>query len=1025
MKKGLKITLISLLSLIGLVLVGIGILLCTVFSPSRLTKVVNQEAPRFITCDFDLKKADLTFFRTFPKIGIDLHDLTLSNPMYGAPSDTLLHVKHCTAAINIRELLKNSNIVVNNFYLKDGTANLYINPEGKNNFSVFKTDTTEAPSEFNYGLNLHKVETDNINVNYTDRQTKIMADLKELDIAAKGKMQDKDIDGKIKLSTAAFDFKTLDSNQLHANYEKLKFNFDGSLADMNDVDGNLELDIRQLALQNGTEKYLDSLDVNLASDIKLNLPLQKANLQNTEIAIEDYKLTIDGDAQRNIQDGDIKLNLNYVTEKWPLKGVLSMIPQAIIGDALDDMELDGKIGLSGKVKGHLNESQKPLITTDVNLSDGSFAMKDFPLSFQKIKSLCHVNLDLNNKTDVTIKSLDCYTGKNHLTAKGTIRDLFGKMLMDLALTGELHVPDFKQFLPDEFTRCDAEANASVNIKCDLEQLSNMAIDQWKADGNIVFKNVDVVYADSLNITSPSINVGIRFPVEEHPYNIGEWAAVSLQAEKLNGTKIGLGDLEVESTVVEAYVNNLLDSTQAVRFGAEYEFASITGKMDTIDAYLYKPSGIFVMRDTDKMSLRYTGEVLAAKVGKMLSAEIGALALTASSHYKENESNVLMRWNPDVKITLNKGNVNVNGLEVPVEIPQLKAALTTHQCDIEKGSVILGKSDFSITGEVSNMDKYFQGTDLMTGNLELNSNYIDINEIMDLVSGFGAPDSVMAEQPEASQADPFMVPYGMNIRMHTNIKKALFEDAEIRNVGGYISLKDGVLVLDEMGLTSDAARLQLTALYKSPRKNHLFLGLDFHLLDIQIDKLIQMIPEVDTVLPMLKSFAGNAEFHFAIETYLKSNYDLKYSTLRGAAAINGKDLVVLDEETYGKISKLLQFKKGTTNKIDSLSAEATIFKNEVDVYPFSVSIDKYQAILSGRHNLNWTYNYNISLVKPIRIGLDIIGTDKRKFKIGKPKYATMFNPERKKVVEQNVLELKQQINQALKANVREQPRKPQQ
>lgn len=134
----------------------------------------------------------------------------------------------------------------------------------------------------------------------------------------------------------------------------------------------------------------------------------------------------------------------------------------------------------------------------------------------------------------------------------------------------------------------------------------------------------------------------------------------------------------------------------------------------------------------------------------------------------------------------------------------------------------------------------------------------------------------------------------------------------------------------MGLTSDAARLQLTALYKSPRKNHLFLGLDFHLLDIQIDKLIQMIPEVDTVLPMLKSFAGNAEFHFAIETYLKSNYDLKYSTLRGAAAINGKDLVVLDEETYGKISKLLQFKKGTTNKIDSLSAEATIFKNEVDV-----------------------------------------------------------------------------------------------
>lgn len=199
-----------------------------------------------------------------------------------------------------------------------------------------------------------------------------------------------------------------------------------------------------------------------------------------------------------------------------------------------------------------------------------------------------------------------------------------------------------------------------------------------------------------------------------------------------------------------------------------------------------------------------------------------------------------------------------------------------------------------------------------------------------------------------------------------------------------------------------------------------MGLDFHLLDIKIAELINMIPEVDTILPMLKSFAGNAEFHFAAETNLKSNYDLKYSTLRGAAAINGKDLVVLDEDTYHKIAKLLMFKKGTTNKIDSLSAEATIFKKEVDVYPFLVSIDKYQAILSGRHNLDMTYNYNISLVKPIRLGLDIIGTDKRKFKVGKAKYATLFRPEKQKVVEQNVMQLKTQINQSLKANVKEQP-----
>jgi len=291
--------------------------------------------------------------------------------------------------------------------------------------------------------------------------------------------------------------------------------------------------------------------------------------------------------------------------------------------------------------------------------------------------------------------------------------------------------------------------------------------------------------------------------------------------------------------------------------------------------------------------------------------------------------------------------------------------------------------------------------------------------MALADGFRAPDSLMNTELESKEDNPFIVPRGMNVTINTHIDKVHYEDVDIRKVGGKIAVNDGILVLDQMGFTSDAARMQLTALYKTPRRNHLFLGLEFHLLDIKIAELIDMIPEVDTVLPMLKSFAGNAEFHFAIETYLKSNYDVKFSTLRGAAAIDGHDLVVLDNDTYRKISKMLKFKKGTTNKIDSLSAEVTIYKNEVDVYPFLLAIDRYKAIISGRHNLDMTYNYNVSLVSPIRLGLDIIGTDKRKFKLTKAKYATMFRPEKQNLVEQNVMNLKKQISSSLKSNVREQ------
>jgi hypothetical protein len=248
--------------------------------------------------------------------------------------------------------------------------------------------------------------------------------------------------------------------------------------------------------------------------------------------------------------------------------------------------------------------------------------------------------------------------------------------------------------------------------------------------------------------------------------------------------------------------------------------------------------------------------------------------------------------------------------------------------------------------------------------------------------------------------------------------------QIRNVGGDLTVKDGVLVLEEMGFTSDAAIMQLTALYKSKRRNHLYAGFDFHLLDIDIAEMIKIIPDLDTIVPMLSSFAGNAEFHFAAETNLKADYTPKYSTLKGACSIEGRDLVVLDSETFDKIKRLLMFSKKTDNKIDSLDVQFTVFKNEIDVYPFAISMDKYSAMLYGRHNLDMSYDYKIEMLSPAilnRLGLEIKGPDfdNMKFKVRRSRHKNMFKPEKRDYKEEKIAELKKIISNSLKENVKPQ------
>ena len=357
------------------------------------------------------------------------------------------------------------------------------------------------------------------------------------------------------------------------------------------------------------------------------------------------------------------------------------------------------------------------------------------------------------------------------------------------------------------------------------------------------------------------------------------------------------------------------------------------------------------------------------------------------------------------------------------IPTIDLNYTDEGLSVNNSKIQLGNSDFRLEGTLTNLYEHFKHDELLMGEFSFTSDYTDVNQIMDIFNGMGSEEEVTDDVQENAEDDPFMVPYGVDIILHTSINNAIAGDMSIRNVGGDITVKDGVLVLQEMGFTSDAAVMQLTALYKSKRKNHLYAGFDFHLLNIDIAEMIKMIPDLDTIVPMLKSFAGNAEFHFAAETNLKSDYSLKYSTLKAACSIEGSDLVVLDSETFDKIKRLLMFSKKTDNKIDSLDVQFTVFKNEIDVYPFAVSMDKYSAMLYGRHNLDMSYDYNIAVLSPpilSRLGVEIKGPDfdNMKFKVRRSRHRNMFKPEKRDYKEEKIAEIKKIISNSLKENVRQ-------
>jgi hypothetical protein len=416
-----------------------------------------------------------------------------------------------------------------------------------------------------------------------------------------------------------------------------------------------------------------------------------------------------------------------------------------------------------------------------------------------------------------------------------------------------------------------------------------------------------------------------------------------------------------------------------------------------------------------MKVTYSGDNLKMNMGTD-EVSIAKINMNANVENDTTQRDLFMQWLANGFMEMDQGVITTAQVPHPIEIPSIKFDFNPEVFNIKESKLKLDKSDFSLSGKLSNILSYYRGDSLLRGDFKFVSQATDLLQLMEITNGMGSP-----EPPkDTTYSGPYMVPKGMDLRLRANVNKATFGYDTLSNVNGEVRVKDGILVLDGLVFNTPGGNMQLTTIYQTPRRNHLYLGLDYHLLNIEIEELLDMIPELDSIMPMLRSFKGKGEFHMAVETYTDSLYNLKKSTLRGACSIKGQNLVLMDGQAFTDIAKTLRFSKKTKNMVDSLSAEFTIFKQEIDIYPFLISMDKYKAVVSGRHNMDMSFNYHISLVDsplPIKLGVDVSGTiDNLKYRPAKCKYAQMYRPAARGEVKNKQLELRRIIREALTQKV---------
>ena len=415
-------------------------------------------------------------------------------------------------------------------------------------------------------------------------------------------------------------------------------------------------------------------------------------------------------------------------------------------------------------------------------------------------------------------------------------------------------------------------------------------------------------------------------------------------------------------------------------------------------------------------------------------------------FKDAEIGTMLRqWTVNGTIKSRSGRIVSPFFPLRTRLQNLDITFTTNDVTLQNIAIKCGESRLNLTGKIDNIRRA-----LTTGRgLKIEANIkADTLNINQLLTAFyngsnysNASDEykktiakttdeeqlekTIQKENEGIEEKPalIVVPSNISLDVKLDVGYGKYADVIINKLAGELISRDRCIQLKDFYAKTSLGDINLTALYATRSKKDITFGLDLEFKDIQIEDFIKIIPSIDSLVPMLASFEGVVNTQVAATASMDTTMNIILPSLNAACRISGKNMVLLDGKTFSEIAKTLKFKNRDKNLVDNISVELLVDKNQIEIFPFIMEIDRYKTAISGIHKLDMTFNYHISVLKsplPFKIGINLKGDldnmSKMKIGIGQAKYKDTNLPTYVTLIDDTRINLRTQINNFIQQGV---------
>ena len=315
------------------------------------------------------------------------------------------------------------------------------------------------------------------------------------------------------------------------------------------------------------------------------------------------------------------------------------------------------------------------------------------------------------------------------------------------------------------------------------------------------------------------------------------------------------------------------------------------------------------------------------------------------------------------LEINKMNYKTTTLPYDVLLNVMKLNFTNQFVELAAFDAMLGKSDIKANGKIDNFLQYIFKDSLIAGTFNLNSNLLDITELMSSSST-----STVAAAPAAADTAAMSVvevPGNLDFDLNANLGKVLYDNLVLENMVGNIQVKKRKVDMTNLKMNLLGGGLVMNGYYETtnPKKPTVSYNLKAENFDIQ--KTFTTFNTMQKIAPIAQYSKGM--FTATLENFT-ADLDTKMSpimtSLHGNGVFKTAKVSVGGFPPFEKLGEALKIDKLKNLDIENVVAEYEFKDGRVMLTkPVKVKIDKITADITGSTGFDQTIDYNWKMVVP--------------------------------------------------------------